>query len=131
MMRRPTPPSQLFAWHRWALEQVAAGSRPRAPLNEPQCGWFRCRMVRKGPWCPGRIWMHQAIDAYGDLTEPEELRAEILGRPWSDVNAAWERLAGGPIPKAEFERLMREHLTNPVYRATHAPVDLSKGGLRP
>jgi hypothetical protein len=127
MMRRPTPLFVLLDWHTRALAAVRSGFPvPDVSWDEPQCGWFRCRMVARGPWCPGRIWMRQITDALGELTEPEELQAEVLGRRW-DVRTAWERLSGGePVTEAEFLRLTREHLTNPIYRATHAPVDFSR-----
>lgn len=127
-MRRPTPASVLYDWHRRAL----AGERPPVLEDEPQCGWFRLRLVRLGPWCPARIWMEQEIDPEtGELCADETLRAEVLGQP-RDPRRLWLSVAGKPIDEGDYHRLMHTRLHGPMHeRATHRAVDFSETPVRP
>lgn len=126
MIRRPSRMVDLYAWHRAAL----AGQRPSIDEAEPQCGWFRCRMVRNGPWIPARIWCEQETDAAGDLTAPEDLRAEIDGRP-ADAAVIWMRVAARPITRQAYDALLAERLSNARMAATHAAYDLTTEPMRP
>lgn len=89
--------SDPFAWHKAAL----AGTKP--PIHDQaQCGWFRKRQNKDGPWLPAVIW----IDATGTMVcrigdkmyEPQDqwlwlcknpmpapvVRAVFKGEPWPD-----------------------------------------------
>lgn len=115
MMRQPTPRAQLYEWHTSAVAALAAARVNPAAMsgrelhalgipvpNEPQCGFFKRRFVRGGPFVPARIWMDQKIDAVtGELTTDEKLRCQIDGK---DVRPEdeWVGLCARPIPESEF-----------------------------
>lgn len=127
MIRRPTILPDLYAWHRQAL----AGFKPQV-THEPQCGWFKRRLVQGGPMVPARIWMHQEIDEDGELTAPEELRCEVGGKRCDPVDA-WTWICADPITEAEFNYMVadaaycREHHpsspeANPTARAASRSI---------
>ncbi len=127
MIRQPTPRLVLYAWHRAALRGE------RLPVHEglPECGWFRTRLVRLGPWCPASIWVEQEIDpATGELTEPEAYRCLVDGERRSPVTA-WISLASNPISKADYDALVALRASNPRMAATMVPFDLTAEPTRP
>lgn len=124
-MRMPTPVSRLYAWHIAALR----GDAPATHEGEPQCGWFKTRMVKGGPWVPVRIWCDRDVDfETGELTGPEVLRCEVGGesrRPES----IWTFLT--PISRDEFQDLSTRKDRIAAMAATHAKLDLSKEPMTP
>lgn len=128
MIRTPTPLADLYAWHRAAL----AGEKPQI-THEPQCGWFKRRLVQGGALVAARIWLHQEIDPEtGDLTAPEELRCEVGGKPRDPVDE-WTWIADAPISESEFNFMVadaaycREHHpsspeANPTVRAASRSI---------
>ena len=114
-MRRPTPEADAYRWHRQAI----LGARLPRCEDEPQCGWFRLRAVRGGPWLPARIWLDQPMDEAGMLVADEELRAEILRDP-ADPLVVWAR--GAAIPRSSYEAILALHDTSPAMAATHIPL---------
>jgi len=126
-MRSPTILRDLYAWHRQAL----AGLKPPV-THEPQCGWFKRRLVQGGPMVPARIWMHQDLDEDGNLTAPEELRCEVGGKRRDPVDE-WTWICADPITEAEFNFMVadaaycREHHpsspeANPTARASSRSI---------
>lgn len=102
MIRQPTPLWEILRWHHNAL----AGRKPPIHESEPQCGWFRRRLVRAGPWVPARIWLEQEVDEEtGELVADEVLCCEVCGEP-KDPYDQWTWLAGQPISEEEFNHLM-------------------------
>jgi hypothetical protein len=99
-VRQPTPHADQYAWHRAAL----AGEEPEITATA-QCGWFKRRMVRGGPWVPCRLWLFQEIDdATGELLDDERLQAECNGE-YADPEDIWSFVAANPITEAEFKFL--------------------------
>lgn len=95
-MRTPSDIVAALQWWRDAL----AGLKPQI-THEAQCGWFKRRLVRGGPYVAARIYLHQEIDpATGELTEPEELRCEVDGRK-RDPQEEWTYLCYRPITEGE------------------------------
>lgn len=125
-MRRPTSTAAAYAWHRAAL------INPRTPVieDEPQCGWFRRRLVKGGSWVPGRIWIERELTATGELACDEQLRCEVLGE-WRDPIREWAFLASNPITEAAYEHLCRLHQVMPAMAATMIPFDISQQPMRP
>ena len=138
-MRRPTKPDELLAWYRRAIAnaQLPEHARERLPVTmEPQCGWFRRRLIRGGPWVPARIWVEihdQPVDAAGELVADEVLlwRCTVNGVE-KEAEDEWPILCGRPITEDEFEFLsgleryatkhdQREPLANPK-----APIDIGR-----
>lgn len=125
MIRQPTPEADTLEWWRTALFD------PRTPRHdgEPQCGFYTRRHFKGGPLVPVRVYLHQVTDPEtGELTEPEEIRAEENGWPVDPVTA-WTHLR--PVPRDIFDALLEEHRTNPRMAATHAKLDLAATPMRP
>lgn len=99
-MTRPTPQAELYRWHAEAVVLVAHGVRLEVP-EEPQCGWYRRRLVPGGPLVAVRISMRADVDADGELTGDETLEA-WLGGNWRDPQEEWTYCAGRPVTEAEF-----------------------------
>lgn len=124
MIRRPTPISRLYAWHAEALRNA---DLPRHP-DLAECGWFKRRMIKGGPWVPVQIVVEREIDpATGDLTGPETLVALIEGRR-EDPLRHWTHLT--PISKAEFQSLQYRQSLIPEMSEPTKPIDLTKEPLQ-
>jgi hypothetical protein len=96
-MRQPTRLSEAYAWHSSAM----AGEHPPV-THDPQCGWFRRKLVKGGPWVPARIWLEQEIDPEtGELVRDETMMAEVNGEP-ADPDDAWTWLCSEPISEEQF-----------------------------
>jgi hypothetical protein len=114
-MTRPTPEAELYRWHRNALLGVLA-DEPATFNEDPECGWFKRRLVKGGPWVPAKIWMVQPVDEAGDLVADETLQAEVNGT-WADPETVWSWICGNPITEQEFN-----YLTATLqWSADHAP----------
>jgi hypothetical protein len=101
------------------------------PIHDgmPEPGWYRMRAVKNGPWLPVHIFFNQVIDdETGELAEPEDLRAERMGRAVDPV-AIWTYCQ--PISREAFDALVERHRTEDVMAATHTAVDLSTTIIRP
>ena len=126
MIRQPTDLDDTLEWWR----RTVSGERVPRIEDEPQCGFYKRRFVRGGPFVPVAIWLHQEIDPEtGELTAPEELRAIENGRP-VDPLRAW--LYARPISESEYGALtgVRDH--HEFMAATHVAVDLGEiAPLRP
>lgn len=113
-MRKPTPHSTLYAWHRAAM----AGKQP-AINQEPHCGWYKRKLVRGGVFVPARIWMYQPICAdTGELLADETMQAELNGAH-ADPHDLWSWVAGNPICEQEFLFLQ----STIAWSRDHAPAE--------
>lgn len=122
-MRRPTPLTELYRWHRESL----AGKKPQI-TSEPQCGFFKRTMVKGGAPVGARIWMEQPTDPdTGELVGDEVMRCDVGGKE-RDPTDEWVWLADYPISEADYLYLVadadycRKHLprapqANPRERA--------------
>lgn len=127
MMRQPTPRLTLYAWWRASLR----GERVSVHEGLPECGFFRTRLVRLGPWAPASIWVEQALDQVtGELTEPEVYRCLVDGERRNPVTA-WISLASNPITREAHDRLVEERERKPELRATLRRFDNSRSPIRP
>lgn len=124
-IRTPTPPSVAYAWHRAAMR----GENPPRHDGHPECGWFKMKLVRGGPWVPARIWMTRETDPLtGELTAPEEYHCEVDGDR-RDPASVWTHLV--PISKAEHAALLHRRLSIPSMQASMAQVDLVAAPILP
>jgi hypothetical protein len=73
---------------------------PHIP-EDPQCGFFRARLVRGGPWVVARIFLAQPVDRRGKLAGDEVLKCEIAGADYEPAER-WLFLCDRPISEAEF-----------------------------
>lgn len=126
MIRQPTDLDDAYSWWRRSV----SGERVPRIEDEPHPGYFKRRMVRRGPFVPVAIWLDQEIDPEtGELTAPEELRAIANGRP-ADPLHVW--LYARPISLAEYDAMTELRDEIPEMAATHVAVDLGEiAPLRP
>lgn len=118
-MRKPTPHEELYAWHANALLGVF-GEELGLHGEEPECGWFKRRLVKGGVEVPARIWMYQPINEEGELVADEVLQCEVDGQ-YADPYEAWSWLCGNPITEAEFNYMMARK-DYAVHHAPHEPA---------
>lgn len=124
MMRRPTPAARLFAWHTEALRNP---DLPRHP-DLAECGFYKRRMVKGGPWVPVSIIIERDIDPVtGELVAPEQLVALVDGQR-DDPLRHWTHLI--PITKDEFSALQYRHSLIPAMSDHKTPIDLTKEPLQ-
>lgn len=124
-MRTPTPLEDLYAWHAAAL-----AGRPPVITHEPHCGWFRCRLVKKGCWVPAQIFMVQLTDTEtGELIMPEEQLCTVDGVQ-RDAEEQWLFLSENPTTEKDFEFQTRLRawlrVNEPDEWDPYRPVDMTK-----
>ncbi len=126
MIRQPSSHAALYDFWRRSV----AGERVPRVEDEPQCGYFKRRMVRGGPFVPVEIWMEQDIDPEtGELTAPERLRAICNGNLCNPVTT-WTYCR--PISASEYDGLTGAHASIPDMAATHVAIDLGQmAAIRP
>jgi hypothetical protein len=98
MMRHILSDADLLTWHRAAL----AGD-DTARTEDPQCGWFKRRLVKGGPWIPARIWLYQPIED-GMLVGDAVMQCEVNG-VYAEAEQQWTWICQNPIPEREFDYL--------------------------
>lgn len=123
-MRQPSPAAELYAWHRAAV----AGEAPPIHDGLPECGWFKRRLVKGGPWVPVRIFVRREIDMdTGELLGPEILVADVDGK-LDDPARHWTYLT--PIARSEYEALLYRQSIVPGMADSQKPLDLTKEPIR-
>lgn len=126
MIRQPSPYSQLYAWHSAAV----AGQNPPMHDGLPEPGWYKRRLVKKGPWVPVRIFVEREIDhETGELTCPEILRCEVEGIDGGDPADHWTFLV--PISRSEFDHLVDYRLRDSRMLDARRKIDLSEAPTLP
>lgn len=103
-MRAPTPVERQFAWHAHVMSDRDA---PIEITEVPECGYYKTRLVPKGPWVPVKITLRQ-IFVFGtrdELEQPEEFVALVNERE-ADAWRIWPTCAGEPISQAEYDYMV-------------------------
>ena len=65
-----TPIKDAYAWWRRACETPHLIGTPELPIHDglPQCGYYRRKTARKGPWEPAAIWLDAETGAMLAIT---------------------------------------------------------------
>lgn len=114
-MRQPTPDSAAYAWWRSAL----AGQKPPMHDGDPQCGFYRRKLVKGGPWVPATIYLVSEQDEEtGELTGDEQFACLLNGKP-ADPHDQWSWLCANPITLAEYRDL--QHRNNAIAASAAPP----------
>ena len=126
MIRQPTSKASQYEWWRRAV----AGERMARVEDEPQCGFYRMRRTRGGPFVPVEIEMIQEIcPVTGELTADERLVAFENGRP-VDPLTIWTHVR--PISAAEYDGLTGARATIPDMADEKQSLELSRmAAIRP
>lgn len=116
-MRTPTDRKILYRFWAEQLEAMgdftsvrAAKDAGRPILNtpdEPQCGFYKRRLIANGPWVPVRIFVEQIVDAGGELLAPERMRAQV-GEHYFEPADVWPWVWNRPISQADFRLMVAE-----------------------
>lgn len=123
MMRQPTERGVLLDWWRRAV----SGEPVPIHADIAECGFFKRRMVKNGPWVAVEIFCHRVVNELGELLEPERLLAKY---PWGDEVPAlniWTYLK--PISSAEYIQIRRTNLAD--LSAVSKPIDITTNFARP
>jgi hypothetical protein len=75
-------------WQHW--QDNLAGKKPPIHDGEPQCGFYKRRLIKDGPWVPVAIWH---TDANGLVCK--------VGDQMQDPIDQWTWVAGNPVSKAD------------------------------
>lgn len=119
-MRKPSSFLQLYAWHTAAV----SGREPPTHDGIPQCGWYKTKLTKDGPWVPARIFIERDIcPNTNELLGPETIGFEVDGLRADDPEGRWTWLT--PITQAEFEHLTDYRLRSPHMADAKGKVDLS------
>lgn len=124
MRRAPSSHRKLYAWHASALAHVEKcgsmkGFEGQIIADEPQCGWFRRRLVKNGPWVPARIFYEHPInDETGELEGDEVMRCEVGGERRNPADE-WTWLAGHPISQEDYLNLVASSFAAATGAADH------------
>lgn len=113
----------------WREELKRPGQRLPAV---PQCGYYRTRLVHRGPWVPARIWREPKLDPVtgADLGQ-DILRCEVGGRA-RDPYGSFPGLSLYPIPESEFRFQVADAAHAKAYRPDSPkanpdqPIDILK-----
>lgn len=105
-MREPTTAAAVLEWHAEAMRQIEM-RLPHVVVNDdPQAGWFECRLVAGGPMLPARIWIEDDIeDVTGELLDEPKLRCHVVFIEKDPVEF-WSNLAKRPITQERYDYLM-------------------------
>lgn len=123
MIRQPSSASVLYAWWRAALVNPDLARHD----GHAECGWFKRRMVRGGPWVAARIWCERETDPITlELTAPEVLRCEVDGE-YVDPAQHWTHLT--PITRAEYDALLHRRGLIAEMMTANQSIDLSRRPL--
>lgn len=118
-MSKPTPREELYRWHTEAIEDVSLHLDITAHPDDPQCGWYKRKLVKDGVYVPCRIWRDEPeVDENGDLVSDEKLMCEVDGDR-KDAAEQWQWLCAHPISEAEFNYLTETR----AWADRHAPAD--------
>lgn len=100
-------------WHGEALverkrkEQSSAYRSRLAIPDVPQCGYFKRRLVRGGPWVPARIWREPKIDFETEQPGAEDTILCEVGGERRNADDQWNWLLNNPISKEEYDDKMK------------------------
>lgn len=105
------------------------GESPAVHDGWPECGWYRTRLVRGGPWVAVEIKVERVIDIEtGELAGPETVFAIVDGER-RRAEPIWTFLE--PISREDCAALIARREFIPAMAATHAKIDLSLQPMRP
>ena len=124
MIRQPTSARAAYAWH----IAVMAGDAPAVHDGWPECGWYRARLVRGGPWVAVQLRISRPTDDEGELTGPEAITGEANGNHLTspEIDALWLHLE--PISREAFQALSTRIAATPSMHDPYKKINIMSGG---
>lgn len=88
----------------WYLAALFGEKPPLHDDSPPEPGWYKRRLIARGPFVPARVWCEENRDDDGELTEDVRYYCEVNG---SLVNAfdEWWLICKYPISRDEWEMM--------------------------
>jgi 5'-3' exonuclease len=127
LFRRAEPIPDPYAW--WRAELKRPGQR--IP-EDPQCGWYKRRLVRKGPYVACRIWREPEVDfETGRPSGKDTLNCEVAAER-ADAMNHWGYLCRTPISEADYKHMIelaqwaRLHAKHEPEASPFCEIDWSK-----
>lgn len=125
MIRKPSSFTQLYGW--WS--DAIRGREPEMHDGIPECGCYRMKRVKGGPWVAVEIVCERDLDdETGELAAPERLVAVFDGTRCAAENV-WTYVQ--PISRTEYLALIERARTDERMAATMVPLNLSDNPTRP
>ncbi len=102
-------------------------------INEPQVGYYRRRLVRRGMWVAARIWWEygEVDEESGHKMADDVLHCLVNGKKRNPYTE-WLWLAKEPITEAEYRFMVddtvhaEEHRPDDPKAHPEKPIDVSK-----
>lgn len=107
----------------WREELIAPGQRLPA---DPQCGFYRARLVRGGPWVAARIWVESYKDPVTGLDSGMDRIFCTVDGKHRDPVEWFTRLAMYPMKMSEFDFETADSAHAKAYRPDDPKADPSK-----
>jgi hypothetical protein len=127
-MRQPTPIADSLAFHRRAL----AGAREEIREQDPECGFWKMRLSKRGCWVPVWIWLEQEIGDDGELLRPEVLKCTVDGQE-KDPREVWQWCSQRAIDEPEFRYLTAlrswQRINEPEAWDPYRPIDMTETAI--
>lgn len=78
-------------------------------LNNPECGWYKTRLVKGGPFVPAKIWYEDGdrCPDTGELMSDQILMC-MINTEARNPFVEWTRLAKSPITEAEYDLMIQQ-----------------------
>jgi hypothetical protein len=127
-MRQPTPAKDLYAWHTGIL---SGDPDTQTHGDWPECGWFRTKLVKGGPWVAVEIRIIRGIDTdTGELAYPETLGGTINGNPLSqdEILKLWTWIK--PISRDAYKALLKLISATPSMHDPYQILNPIKDGAK-
>lgn len=124
-MRQPSRRADHYDWYRRAL----AGETVPIHDGQPQCGYFRYRLHRTGPWVGVAIWIDQPTDDDGSLTGDEMMcclsssRSHAKTLTADEIDRLWTYVAKHPVPYEDY----RAYYETGAWPNDPVPADANEG----
>lgn len=120
----PTPEQQLEFYRR-----ALAGARDEIREGDPEAGWWKMRLIRRGAWVPVRIWIEQEIDDAGELLAPQVVKCTVDGEV-KDPREVWQWCCTRPIAEHEFDYMTAlrawQRINEPEAWDPYRPIDMTE-----
>lgn len=94
---------------------------------EPQCGFYKRRLVKGGPWVPARIWREAETDYFTKEPTGKDILRCTVGTKSCDAAQEWPRLAPYPVKQSDYEYMT----ATAEWAKVHAPNEPEANPAKP
>lgn len=126
--RTPTPADIVFKFYREAL----AGHLGEIHADQPEAGWYKTRLVKRGAWVPVQIWLVQDIGDDDELLSDEVLKCTVDGAE-KDPRDVWQWCCRHAIAEHEFRYLTAlrawQRINEPEAWDPYKAVDINRTAI--